>query len=112
MKNWYKNLEKPYRDFPAEAQILNMVSDLLKAKNLIDQQRSSAINHLFKAIILLDYIIEDKKWNKKLAELLRLREAIGSLIYFENPFGSFDQIIKAALLLAPGAYKKIGISSK
>ncbi len=112
MKNWYKDLEKRYADFPAEIQILNMVSDLQKATNLAYLYKDSVNNHLYRALILLDYIIRDKKWRHKLSELLRLREAIASLIFFEKPFGSISQIIKAALLLEPAAYKKICIPQK
>ena len=107
MKNWYEDLEKRYGDFPADVQILNMVSDLQKAKKLFHKNRSSAINHLFRAIILLDYIIEDKKWRHKLAELLRLREVIGSVIYYDRPYANLAQLIQAALFLEPEAYRKL-----
>ncbi len=107
MKNWYKNLEGRYSNFPVDIQILNLVSDLKKANNLLTTQRQSAINHLYRAIILLNYMVEDKKWRTKLRELLRLKEAIGSFIYYEQPLASIDQVVKAALLLDKGAYKKL-----
>ncbi|MBC8186509.1 hypothetical protein H8E88_35965 [candidate division KSB1 bacterium] len=109
MKNWYKNLEGRYFNFPADIQILNLVSDLKKADNLLTTQRTSAINHLYRAIILVDYIVEDKKWRTKLKELLRLKEAIGSFIYYEQSLASLDQVVKAALLLEKSAYKKLKI---
>jgi hypothetical protein len=56
---------------------------------------------------LIDYIVEDKKWSKKLRELLRLKEAIGSYIFYKQPLASLDQVVKAALLLEAKAYKKI-----
>ena len=105
MKNWYRELKERYADFPAEVQVLNMVSDLNKAKNLASINPDSAKNHLYKAIILLDYIIADPKWRSKLPELLRLREAIGSLLFYQNPFGKIHQVITASLLLEPNAYK-------
>ena len=107
MKSWYKSLENRYADFPADIQILNLVSDLRKADNLITTQKTSAINHLFRAIIMVDNIIEDKKWRTKLKELLRLKEAIGSFIYYEQPLASLVQIVKAALLMEANAYKKL-----
>ena len=69
--------------------------------------RSSAKDNLYRAIILLDYIIADPKWLPKLRELLRLREAIGSLIVDQQPFGNIDQVITAALLMEPKAYKAL-----
>jgi hypothetical protein len=107
MKKWYKNLEGRYADLPADIQILNLVSDIKKADNLLLTQKKSAINHLYRAIILIDYIVEDKKWKTKLKELLRLKEAINSVIYYKQPLASLTQIGKAALLLEANAYKKI-----
>ena len=107
MKNWYSSLKIRYATFPAEVQILNMVSDLKKAANLYRDNKTSSVNHLYRAIILLDYIVEDKKWRNKLKELLRLREVIGSFIFNEHPLANFDQAITAALLLEPKAYKTL-----
>ena len=92
---------------PKDEQILHMVSDLTRAKNMDSVDRSSAKDNLYRAIILLDYIIADPKWLPKLRELLRLREAIGSLIVDQQPFGNIDQVITAALLMEPKAYKAL-----
>ena len=43
-----------------------------------------------------------------LRELLRLREVIGSLLFMEVPYGSLQQVIRAALLLDAGAYRMVG----
>jgi len=107
MRNWYKGLESRYSTLPKEIQILNLVSDLNKAKNMADVDHDVFKNHLFGAIILLDYIIADPKWKGKLRELLRLREAIGSLIFLEEPYGSIEQVITAALLMEPKSYKAL-----
>ncbi len=110
MKNWYKDSKDRFFTFPAHVQILNMVSDLKKAENLFETNRSTAINHLYRAIILLDYIIEDQKWKKKLKELLRLREVIASLIINKNPYANLNQAIEIALQLEPTAYKALHIN--
>jgi len=107
MKNWYKELEDRYASFPGQVQILNMVSDLQKAKNLFSVNKVSSVNHLYRAIILLDYIIKDPKWKKKLRELLRLREVIGSLIFYDKPYADINQTIEAALQLDIAAYKSL-----
>jgi len=107
MKTWYSGLENRYASFSEDIQILNVVSDLNKAKNLTHIDSTNAKQHLFGAIILLDYIIDDPKWKPKLRELLRLREAVGSLIFLEKPYGTIDQIITATLLMEPQAYRAI-----
>ena len=109
MKNWYKDLKDRFSTFPAHVQILNMVSDLNKAEDLYEKNRSSAINHLYRAIILLDYIIADQKWQGKLRELLRLREVIASLIVDKKPYANLNQTINVALQLEPTAYKTLRI---
>ena len=111
MKIWYSGLENRYASFSEDIQILNVVSDLNKAKNLIHIDSTNAKQHLFGAIILLDYIIGDPKWKSKLRELLRLREAVVSLIFLEKPYGTIDQIINVTLLMNPKAYRTLnGIS--
>ena len=104
MKNWYKELEGRFASFPAHIQLLNMVSDLKKADNLWQTNRPNAINHLYRAIILLDYIVADPKWKRKLKELLRLREVIGSIIIGDKPIATLSQAITTALFLEPTAY--------
>ena len=105
MKNWYADLENRFDSFDETTQILHVVSDLQKAKNLFEKNRESAVNHLYRAIILLDYIVADKKWRNKIGELLRLREAIGSLIFAPVPYGTIRQIISSALQMDPKAYR-------
>jgi hypothetical protein len=107
MKHWYNHIENTFSTFAADVQVLHLVSDLKKAENLSASAPESAENHLFRALILLDYIISDPKWNRKLRELLRLREVIGSLIVLSEPYGSYRSTIRAALFLEPGAYRTL-----
>ena len=107
MKNWYKNLKTRFSDFDSHVQILHVVSDLKKADNMIELNKKTAINHLYRAIILLDYIIDDPKWQRKLKECLRLREAIGSIINGAFFYATINQVIQAALLLDVNAYKTL-----
>ena len=105
MKNWYKELEFSYLSFPKDVQILNMVSDLEKARKWTATHPDTSRNHLYRALILLDYIIADPKWCFGLGELLRFREAIGSVIDGKHPMASFDQLIQTAKLFDQKAYK-------
>lgn len=106
MKDWYKSLEKRYTTFPKDIQVLNMVSDLQKAANLKSVNSELMRNHLYRATILLDYIINDPKWRNALGELLRLREVICSVIEGID-YAPLEQVIRAALLLDSSAYKRI-----
>ena len=115
MKHWYSDLENRFGSFPESVQVLHLLSDLTKARNLLPISRKSAVNHYYRAIILLDYIVADPRWRGKLRELLRLREAIGSLCVADDgngdkkqpvkPYGTPEQIIKCAAVLHPEAYK-------
>ena len=105
MKNWYKNLKTRFYTFPAQTQVLHLVSDLNKAKNVLDLYPSTAKNHLYRAMILLDYMLQDPKWKMKTGELLRLREAMGSFLFHEKSYANMEQLINAALHLEPKAYR-------
>lgn len=105
MKDWYKGLQDRYATFSGETQVLHMVSDLKKAKSFADSSPVTSKNHLYRSIILLDYMINDPKWKGKLRELFRLRECIGSAIFHKKPFATLDQLITASLLMDPKAYK-------
>lgn len=106
MRNWYKPLESRFRNFPKDIQILNVVSDLIKAKNREPKNRNDFRNHLYMALILLDYMADDPKWKEDLRELRRLREAVASLLG-DSPYGTFKNIIDAALSLDVNAYTKL-----
>ncbi len=108
MKNWYRNLATRYASFAEDVQVLNVLSDLEKAKHLFAVDSQTAVNHLYRALILLDYMSDDPKWKMKLRELLRLREAVASLIAPGIPYGSIKQIIRAALQMVPKAYRLMG----
>ena len=107
MKNWYKDLEDRYADFPEQVQILNLVSDLRKAEHFWDKDKKTAVDHLYLSIILVDFIVNDPKWKGKLKEVLRLREVIGSLIASSQPLATPEETTRAALLLHPGAYSTL-----
>ena len=107
MKVWYKDLEKRYADFPQHIQILNVVSDLEKARNFWDRERACALDHLYRAIILIDFIVDDPRWKGMLKEVLRLREVMGSLIVGSQPLATLENTIRATLLLNRRAYSTL-----
>ena len=107
MKNWYKDLEGRFKTFPEHVQVLNMVSDLVKTKSFWNKNQESALNHLYRAIILLDYMVDDPKWRNKLRELLRVREVIGTILMCSEPYGTVEQVYNAALQLNVKAYRMV-----
>jgi hypothetical protein len=107
MTEWYKNLQERFTAFACHTQILNMVSDLHKAKNLVLINREDARQHCYGAVILLDYMIADPKWFLKIKELLRLREVIASFVVDDKPMADINLIIQTALTLDADAYKML-----
>ena len=68
-------------------QLGNVGSEICRArlgeeKNSGEQRR----NALTRAIDLLDLMISDVRWRKRLKELLRFREVLGSLYVDRNPY--------------------------
>lgn len=80
IKRYHPNLsQEKWNGFSQETQILNIASELFRAKNLLqradEQEMTAALNRAFE---LLDLTLNDKKWRtlaKK--ELWRLREILG-----------------------------------
>lgn len=108
MKHWYKNLEHRYQNFDKPIQLINLISDLKKALNLVCADAIVSKNHLYRAIILVDYMIDDPKWRSGLKELLRLREVIGSHIA-GCPIGTLEQLVDVVLSLNADVYKKLKV---
>ncbi|OFZ18298.1 MAG: hypothetical protein A2Z20_11675 [Bdellovibrionales bacterium RBG_16_40_8] len=104
MKNWYEDLEPRFRGFEGYYQILNLVSDLVKAKNISMTSPEDARDNCLRAIILLDYILADPKWKSQSVELFRLREVLASLTTTQ-PMATWNQAIDATLLMEPKAYR-------
>lgn len=104
MKNWYKDLQQRFLAFDTHIQMLNMVSDLVKAKNMSESNPDNASENCLRAIILLDFILSDPRWESRRNELYRLREVIASLTT-TDPLADYDQAIRAALSMDTAAYR-------
>ena len=108
----YQDLKERYISFESHIQVLHMVSDLHKAKHWQNVQKKTMENHLYGAMALLDFMINDTKWLSKCRELLRLREVIGSLLFLPEPYATLEQTIEAALQLEPKAYQMINTETE
>ena len=108
----YEDLKERYATFEPYFQVLNMVSDLEKARSWQDKDESIMKFHLRGAMILLDFMINDPKWRSRCRELLRLREVIGSLLFSTEPYGTLEQTIQAAILLDPKAFRMMNTETE
>lgn len=72
---FHKNLDiEKWQSLPKEKQILNIASELSRAKNwLIKKDIPEADNCIARALELVDITANDKKWRSGLKELLRWR---------------------------------------
>ncbi|MBO8131549.1 MAG: hypothetical protein H0Z29_08565 [Candidatus Marinimicrobia bacterium] len=104
MKYWYEGIGDRYKQLDSASQILNVISDLIKASRFVEKDLNLVKRHIYGALVLLDYMIEDVKWRDRLKELLRFREAVCSLLT-DRPYGTFDNIIRAGIMLDAEAYK-------
>ena len=105
MKVWYEDIRERFLTFPIETQVLHLAGELNKAKNRGPISKKEAEAHLYGALVLIDHMVADTKWVPRRKELLRLREAVASLLAPGIPYGTIAQLLEVALLLDPGAYK-------
>lgn len=85
MAKIHKNLtQEKWNGFSKETQILNIASELSRAKNwLIKGDREEVNNCIERALELADITINDKKWKKGLKEFFRWRNLLAEF-YIDN----------------------------
>src|SRR3974377_1260146 len=81
MTVWHKLMTtEKWSRYPLEQQILMIGSEFARAKNIL---RNNVIHEVVqcyeRAFELLDLCTKDPKWQPRLKELLRFREALGEL---------------------------------
>lgn len=89
MAYFHKNLtQEKWDSYSVEQQILNIASELNRAKNWILEENNEYKNRSIERVLeLMDITSNDKKWKKtrgKLRELRRLRELMGELYVLEK----------------------------
>lgn len=60
-------------------QLGNVGSEVSRAKNWHGRDEKFSDNALIRALELLDLTLSDKRWRKRLKELVRVREVLGDL---------------------------------
>jgi len=97
MAFFHKNLTlKKWSSLPKTQQILNIASELTRAKNRAEKNdQENMINCLDRSLELIDLTSEDKKWTaSSLRELRRLREQLGELYLGQTSNTNFLKILK------------------
>jgi hypothetical protein len=83
----HKNLtQERWNSFCITAQILNIASELTRARNRLPDNNEDCQRSLERVLELIDYTIEDReKWNRgRLKELLRFRDLIAERYVLER----------------------------
>lgn len=90
----HKNLNKEkWQQLSKEEQIFNIAAEFSRTKNwLIKNDEDEIQNCLNRAFELIDLTINDKKWQRGLKELLRLREILAEFYLEKNK--DKDEFIK------------------
>ena len=110
MAYFHKNLtQESWNSLPKDKQILNIASELMRAKNMLKKNNSEYfLNSLNRSLELVDLSINDRdKWQGgRLRELLRFREYSANF-YFEEKrsLEDFLKLIKSLLLFHPESAK-------
>lgn len=110
MACFHKNLtQEKWNNILIENQILNIASELLRAKNWIAKKDEVYMqNSLDRAFELIDLTITDrKKWNNsRLGELLKFREILGEFyIGLNKDIKQFTRLIRVLLNFNKISYK-------
>jgi len=83
----HKNLtQERWNSFGITSQILNIASELTRARNRLPDNTEDCQRSLERVLELIDYTIEDReKWNRgRLKELLRFRDLIAERYVLER----------------------------
>lgn len=91
-KNLMRNKNKWF-ELTFLQQMANVGSEVLRAINWRKKGKTNyAINAIERALELLYLTIEDPKNKSRLKELTRLREVLIDYFYFDNSYGSTDEL--------------------
>lgn len=89
---FHKDLtQEKWENTPFFEQMANIGAEFGRAEKWSKKNKDLSIAALYRGIELLDGTVKDKKNNKKLKELLRLRELAADYFCFENIYKSTDK---------------------
>ena len=103
MKIWHKNLKQKFKKYTAENQLLMICNELNRANNSFEIKNEYK-NSLERALELFYFLIEDKKWENKLKEILRARDLVAEL-YIKNEKIKTNFLQKQIIMLNSNAWK-------
>ena len=73
-------------------QMANVGSEVERTIIWREKNKQNSLNAIERALELMDLTIADRRNRKRLKELSRLREAIVDYFYFDNRYGSTDEL--------------------
>jgi len=105
----HKNLAQgKWFDFSFAEQMANIGSEISRAKNWQNKDKKQFKNALFRALELVFLTAKDKRWRKRLKEILRLKEVIGDILYGGKEYKSnLEDLEKYFMQFALIARRKI-----
>ena len=93
MNYTHKNLANGrWFEFSIIEQLANVGSEVGRAINWRAKDKESSKKAIERALELIDLTVEDTKNRKRLKEVLRVREALVDYFYFDNQYGSTDEL--------------------
>ncbi len=77
---------------PFLEQMAHIGGEVMKAISWKRKNHDYSIKAIERALELIDLTVADEKNKKRLREILRLREVLVDYFYFENQYGSSDEL--------------------
>jgi hypothetical protein len=80
MMQYHKDLTlEKWSKLPKQAQIMNIGAEVSRAQNWQNLKEGAKVKECMeRALELLDLTLEDKRWEEKLGDLLRIREGLAA----------------------------------
>src|SRR3989338_8200715 len=84
--NYHKELTlEKWQGLPKRTQLLNIAAEISRLKSWQDTKDTEKVKECAeRAMELLDLTLQDKRWEDKLGELLRVREALGYFYHYPS----------------------------
>ncbi len=77
---------------PFLEQMAHIGSEVMRAISWRKKNYDYSVKAIERALELIDLTVADEKNKKRLKEILRLREVLVDYFYFENQYGSSDEL--------------------
>lgn len=80
-------IKKAWQKFTLNQQMGNIGSEVARALGCLEKgDKENMEKSAFRALELIDFTIEDKRWQKNNAEIFKLREAVCDMFFGKDAF--------------------------